>query len=73
MDIKAKIDELVDKVKGDPELFSKFQSDPAGAVEGLLGVDLPEEQINKVVEGVKAKIKLDEVGDKLSGLFGKKS
>ncbi len=72
MDIKAKIDELAGKIKNDPSLASKFQSNPIGAVEDLLGVDLPEEQIAKVVEGVKAKIKLDEAGEKLSSLFGKK-
>ena len=41
-------------------------------------MDLPEDQINSVVEAVKGKVKLDSVtdklggiGDKLGGLFGK--
>lgn len=72
MDIKGKIDELVEKIKGDKELGTKFQKDPVSAVEGLLGVDLPNDQIEKVVDGIKAKLTLDSVGDKLGGLFGKK-
>ncbi len=72
MDIKGKIDEIVEKVKTDKDLFSKFQKEPIGTLEGLLGVDLPDDQIKKVADGVMAKIKLDELGDKLGGLFGKK-
>lgn len=68
MDIKAKISEIVDKVKNDKDFASKFQSDPVGAVEGLLGVDIPNDQVEKIVDGVKAKISLD----KLGGLFGRK-
>ncbi len=72
MDIKAKIEELTDKIKSDKALQAKFQSDPIGAVESLIGVDLPNDQIEAVVDGIKAKIKLDSIGDALGGLFGKK-
>lgn len=72
MDIKAKIEEIVEKIKTDSDLKKKFTTDPVGAVEGLLGVDLPNEQIEKIVDGVKAKISLDGIGAKLGGLFGKK-
>lgn len=71
-DIKAKIEEIVDKVKNDKGFADKFKKEPVKAVEGVVGVDLPDDQINKVVEGVKAKINLDSIGDKLGGLFGKK-
>ena len=71
MDIKAKINELVDKIKNDPALMENFKSNPVGTVEGLLGVDLPDDQIAKVVDGIKAKISLGSLGDKLGGLFGK--
>ena len=77
IDIKAKIEEIVNKIKGDKSIGEKFQKDPTKTVEGLIGVDLPEDQINSVVEAVKGKVKLDSVtdklggiGDKLGGLFG---
>ena len=71
MDIKAKIDELVDKIKSDKQLGAKFQKDPVSTVEELIGVDLPNDQVEKVVEAVKAKINRDKLGSKLGGLFGK--
>ena len=75
MDIKAKINEIVEKIQKNPALLKKFQTEPVKVVEELVGIDLPDELIEKVVEGVKAKITMDKVGDALgaiSGLFGKK-
>ena len=72
MDIKAKIDELVSKAKSDPNLLEKLKKDPVAAIEGIIGVDLPSDQIQQVAEGVMAKIKLDDIGGKLGGLFGNK-
>lgn len=72
MDIKAKIDELVSKAKSDPELLEKLKKDPVTAIEGVIGMDLPNDQIQKVADGVMAKIKLDGIGGKLGGLLGKK-
>ncbi|MBR6120548.1 MAG: hypothetical protein IKQ04_09560 [Oscillospiraceae bacterium] len=69
-DIKKIIEDIIAKIKGDKDIGEKFQKDPTKTVEGLIGVDLPEDQINAVVEGVKAKINLDGLKDKLGGLFG---
>lgn len=75
MDIKAKIEEIVEKIKKNPALLKRFQNEPVKVVEELVGIDLPDELIEKVVDGVKAKITMDKVGDALGalgGLFGKK-
>lgn len=74
MDIKAKIEEIVKKLLSDKKLMEKFERNPASVIEELVGVDLPDQQVNQLVEGIKAKIKLDQVGDVLGGigkLFGK--
>ena len=70
MDIKAKIDEIVDKVKNDKNFASKFPSDPIKAVESVIGMDLTDDQIKGVIDGVKAKISVDKAGDAL-GSIGK--
>ena len=70
--IKDKIEDIVEKIKKDPKLLQKFKDDPIKTVEGLIGIDLPDDQIEKIVDAVKAKINLDKVGDLLGGLFGKK-
>ncbi|HWR18477.1 MAG TPA: hypothetical protein VN608_02575 [Clostridia bacterium] len=71
MDIKKKIEEIADKVKNDKDFAAKFTKDPVKALEGVLGVDLPDDQINSIIEGVKAKISLNKAGDVLGGLFKK--
>lgn len=70
MDIKAKIDEIVNKVKSDPDIASKFHKEPIKTVEGILGVDLPDDVINQIVDGVKAKVNVDGIKEKFSGLGG---
>ena len=71
-DIKAKVEELVGKIKSDPKLLSQFKEAPIPVVEKLIGVDLPDEQIGKVVDLVKAKLDVDKLSGMLGGLFGKK-
>ncbi len=74
MDIKAKIDEIVEKLKSDKDLLNKFNTNPITALEGLVGIDLPDDQIQSLVDGIKAKLNLDKIGDALGGLgnlFGK--
>ncbi len=74
MDIKEKIEELVEKIKKDDSILERFQKDPIGTVEKLLGIDLPNDQIEKIADGVKAKIGMDRLSGglkKLGGLFGK--
>ena len=72
MDIKAKIEELVNKIKSDDALRAQFQKEPVKALESLLGVDLPDDQIKQLVDGIKAKLAVDNIGSVLGGLFGKK-
>ena len=57
--MKEKIDEIVKKLKNDPKLLENFQKNPVKVVEDTIGVDLPEDQINGVVETIKTKINLD--------------
>ena len=66
VDIKAKIEEIAKKIAADKELQAQFKTEPTKAVEKLLGVDLPDDLIEKIVEGVKAKM----TADKLQGAFG---
>ena len=74
MDIKAKIEEVVKKLMNDKNLMTKFERNPVSVIEELVGIDLPDQQVNQLIEGIRAKIKLDQVGDILGGigkLFGK--
>ncbi len=70
MDIKKAIEDIVDKIKGDEALQKQFLSDPAGALKKLTGVDIPTDQLEAVVSGVKAKLTADNIGDAVKGLGG---
>ncbi len=68
IDIKAKIEELAAKLQKDPALLQSFRKDPVKTLEQLTGVNLPEEQLQPLVTGVKAKLAAADLGDKLGGL-----
>lgn len=70
MDIKAKINEVVEKVTSDKAMKEKFEKNPVKAIEDILGVDLPDDAMDKIVDGVKAKVAVDSISD-VAGKFKK--
>lgn len=73
--IKDIIEGLVEKITENKALMKKFEDEPVKVIESLLKIDLPDELMEKIVDGVKAKIDLDKIGDMLGGLgklFGRK-
>ena len=70
MDVKEQIMKAVEKITKDKGLQEQFQKDPVKALENVLGVDLPEDVINQVIQGVKAKLTADKVSDTVDALKG---
>ena len=68
MDIAATIKDAVSKITGDADLTKAFKSDPTATVKKIAGDKLPAEAVDKIVEGVKAKISLDKAGDALGAI-----
>ena len=68
--LKEKAEEIIEKIKSDKDIAIKFQKDPVSTVEKLLGVDFPNDQIEALVDFIKAKIDLDKIGNALGGLKG---
>lgn len=73
--IKELVEDIVGKLKDDPALLKNFKAEPIKTLEKLLNIDLPDDQIEAVVKGVKAKLDIDDfkdnlgdVSDKLKGL-----
>ena len=72
--LKTKAESLVKSITGDKDLLAAFTKDPIGTLEKKLGIDLPDEQINQLIEMIKAK--LGEAGtmtlfQKILGFFKK--
>lgn len=63
MDVKAEINKVVEKVTKDPSFKKDFENDPVKAVEKVLGVDLPDDVIHKIIDGVKAKLSVDSLSN----------
>ena len=70
MDIKEKIQQIAKKLLSDKNLMEKFNRNPASVIEEYIGIDLPDEQVNQLVTGIKAKLAADQLGDALNQLGG---
>lgn len=68
MEIKEQIEKMAKKVLNDKDLMEQFKKDPIKVVEKILGVDLPDEIIEKVITGVKAQITADAAKDVMGAL-----
>lgn len=66
-ELKEKIESIVEKIKESSALKEQFEKEPVKVIEKVLGVDLPDELVEKLIDGVKAKL----AAEKLSGLAGK--
>ena len=74
MDIKKIIEELIKKVSEDKDLLKKLDDDAAAVIEELLGIDLPNDQVNNIIDAVKAKVTMENIADAIDkiGDFFKK-
>lgn len=68
MDISKMVNKIVDKLKGDPALLTKFKKDPVKTLETLSGIDLPDEGLDAVVLAVKAKLGDGDIASTLGSL-----
>ena len=62
MDVKELIEKAVKKIMNDKALQKQFQTDPVKALEKVLGIDLPDEILNPIIDGVKAQLTVEKLG-----------
>lgn len=70
-EIKDKIEDIAEEIRKDPALLKLFKTEPVKALEKVLGVDLPDDLINKVIAAVKVQIAAEGLDDKLDKLEDK--
>lgn len=63
MDIKEIIENIVEEVSKNKNIKEEFEKEPVKVIERIAKVDLPDELVEKVIDGVKAKITLDKIDD----------
>ena len=69
-ELKEKIEEIVKKLTENKDLLDDFKKNPIKVVEKLIGIDLPDEKLEAIVDGVKAKLDFDKLDDALVGKLG---
>ncbi len=72
MDIKEQISKMVEEVSKNPGMKEQFEKEPVKVIEKVIGIDLPDDVVTKIIDGVKAKLTMDnvsKVADALKGLF----
>lgn len=72
MDMKEHISKVVDEISKNPNIKEQFEKEPVKVIEKLIGVDLPDDIVMKVIDGVKAKLTMDDVSKAagvLKGIF----
>lgn len=68
MDIKEKISQIVEELTKNEDLKKQFEKEPVKVIEKVIGMDLPDDVVEKVVDGVKAKISADNIS-KVTGVI----
>ncbi len=68
MGVVDQIKDTVEKITKDESLMKEFKNDPIKAVEKVIGKDLPDDAVEKIVDGVKAKMSADKAGDLLGSI-----
>lgn len=63
MDIKETINKIVDAVTENKDLLTQFEKEPVKVIEKIIGIDLPDDIVEKIIAGVKSKIAVDKVSD----------
>lgn len=69
--IKEIVEEVVEKLKSDDDLLKNFKEEPVKTLEKLLNVDLPDDQINAVIDGIKTKLDIEDLKESLGGIADK--
>ena len=57
------IEKLIDEIQKDGKLGTEFKKNPVKVIENIIGKDLPDDIVEKIVDGVNAKISLDKAMD----------
>ncbi len=55
-----------------PNIKEQFEKEPVKVIEKVIGIDMPDDVVMKIVDGVKAKLTMDsasKAADALKGIF----
>ena len=66
------IHKVLEEISKSSDIKGQFEKEPVKVIEKLIGVDLPDDIVMKIIDGVKAKLTMDDVSKvagTLKGIF----
>lgn len=72
MDMKEQISKVVEEITKNPNIKEQFEKEPVKVIEKIIGVDLPDDMVMKIIDGVKGKVTIDgvsKIAGALKGVF----
>lgn len=70
MDMKEQISKVVEEISKNPNIKEQFEKEPVKVIEKIIGVDLPDDMVMKIIDGVKGKVTIDSVSKIAGALKG---
>ena len=70
MDMNEYVKKIVEEVSNNPNIKEQFEKEPVKVIEKVIGIDLPDDVVLKIIDGVKAKLSIDSVADVANALKG---
>ena len=70
MDMKEYVNKIVEEVSNNPNIKEQFEKEPVKVIEKVIGIDLPDDVVLNIIDGVKAKLSIDSVADVANALKG---
>ena len=72
MNIQEQIHKVLEEISKSSDIKGQFEKEPVKVIEKLIGADLPDDIVMKIIDGVKAKLTMDDVSKvagTLKGIF----
>ena len=68
MNLKRVVKNLIEEIQKDGKLGEQFEKNPVKVIESVVGKDLPDDVVEKIVAAVKANVNMDKATDAVDKL-----
>lgn len=68
MNLKKIVKNLIEEIRKDGKLGEQFEKEPVKVIENVVGRDLPDEVVEKIIAAVKANVNIDKATDAMDNL-----
>ena len=70
MDVMEYVKKIVDSIGGDKAQIASFVADPAKLIKAIIGIDVSDDMLKAIINGVKGQLKDQIPADAFAGILG---